>query len=334
MPKKPSLTSSELGSLWLTYQQKTMLSCMLDHFIEKADDQDARQIMTTLKADIHTYIEKIKAIFHDEGASVPIGFTSEDVHKGVPKLYDHCFDILFVRLMKQISMGMHTLHCAMAFREDLITLYIDLTAVVQKYYLECTTYLLDKGVLPRSPYVAMPKSVEFVQSQDYLKGYHLLKDTRTLNTVEIGHLYRGIESNILGMQMMFGFAQVAQTEEVKTYFIKGKDLAEKIVNEFSDILLQSDIQSPVTSAGVATRSTVAPFSDKLMMYCTSLLCSFALGSSSLGTAFSLRSDLPLKLINLSKDVFDYATEGARIMIDYGWLEQPPQMEDRTQLINQ
>jgi hypothetical protein len=75
---------------------------------------------------------------------------------------------------------------------------------------------------------------------------------------------------------------------------------------------------------------VAPFSDKLMLYCTSLFCSFSLGSNSLGTAFSLRNDLPVKMTIFTKDVFDYAHKGAKIMVKNGWMEEPPQMVNHKQ----
>ncbi len=68
-----------------------------------------------------------------------------------------------------------------------------------------------------------------------------------------------------------------------------------MVSCFSELLLQVDIPTPQPAGGRATRSTVAPFSDKLMMYCTSLFCSFSMGSNSLGSAFSLRNDLLTKM---------------------------------------
>ena len=51
----------------------------------------------------------------------------------------------------------------------------------------------------------------------------------------------------------------------------------------------------------------------------------------LGTAFSMRNDLPIKLALISKDILDYARKGSKIMIKYKWMEQPPQMEDRNNL---
>lgn len=334
MPEKPAITSSELGTLWLTYQEKTMILRMLEYFIEKADDEKAKNIMTDLYREVDLYVGKIAETLQNEGAILPVGYSAQDVNKEVPKLYDNGFDIMFVRLLKEISMALHSLNITMSYREDIVMIYKELTAVTQKYYNLCTQYLLEKGMLARPPYVSMPKSVEFVKETNYLGGLpiHLFGEKRTLNTVEVAHLHHAIESNIIGLQMITGFAQCANEGEVKKFFNEGAELAKSIVKELSETLLHDGIPTPEPSGGNATRSTVAPFSDKLMMYCTSLFCGFSMGGNSLGTAFSLRNDLAGKFTVFMKDIFEYAHDGAKIMIKNGWMEEPPQMEERKQLI--
>lgn len=329
--QKRALSSSELGTLWMTYQEKTMEQRMLEYFIEQADDNQAKEIMQNTHMKIINFIEDIKAILNNESAVIPVGFTEQDVNTGVPKLYDNMFDIMFLRLLQEISMGLHTLSINMAYRKDIVLLYKDLTSFTQGVYDECVDYLQEKDVLPRPPAVTMPKSVEFVEGTNYMSGFNLFSEKRALNTVEVAHLYHAIESNIIGMQLITGFAQVANEPEVKKYLIKGKELAKKIVTDNTQLFLQSDIQPPSTWGANATDSKIAPFSDKLMMYCTSLFCSFGLGSNAIGTAFSLRSDLPLKMINEAKDILTYGREGGKLMAKNGWLEEPPQMQDRNQL---
>lgn len=334
MPEKSSITSSELGVLWLTYQEKTMNLRILEYLIEKADEEKAKDMMTKFYGELDKYVRNITEIFQQEGAVIPVGYTPEDVNKDVPKLYDNGFDIMFVRLLSQISMGLHALNITMAFREDIVTMLKDLTAMTQNYYNLSTQYLLEKGLLPKSPHVSMPKSVEFVKDYSYFGGLAInpFSEKRILNTVEVALIHHSIESNIFGLQLINGFAQCANKEEVKKYFNEGAELAKGIVKEQSETLLQNDIQVPQTAGGNATRSKVAPFSDKLMMYCISMFCSFSLGSGSLGTAFSLRNDLPAKMTIFMKDIFEYAHKGAKIMIKNGWMEEPPQMEDRDQLL--
>ena len=109
MPDKPSITSSEIGTLWMTYQQKTLIICLLDYMIEHADDEDAKTIMTDLREQLIIYIRKIKTIFEKEGAVVPTGLSSQDVNVQAPKLFTNGFDIMFLRVIKEIRMGMYTL---------------------------------------------------------------------------------------------------------------------------------------------------------------------------------------------------------------------------------
>ncbi|WP_273126769.1 DUF3231 family protein [Bacillus weihaiensis] len=325
------LTASEVATLWMTYQEKTMLQRFLEYFIEVSDDKEAKNIMTNTHSTIVKYVDVMKTIFEKEGAVIPIGFTKEDIHIGAPKLYDQMFDIMFLRMIKEISMGLHTLHLNMSYRDDLILLYKELTTFTQNVFHTCVEYLQVKDVLPRPPSVTMPKSVEFAKNTNYMSGLNLFSNKRALNTVEVSYIYHTIESNIFGMQMITGFAQVANEHEVKKYFIKGKELSKKIVTDYTQVLLQSDIQPASTWGAKATDSKISPFSDKLMMYCTSLFTSFGLGSNALGTSFSLRSDLPLLMTSTAKDIFTYGQDGGKIMARNGWMEQPPSMEDRNNL---
>ncbi|WP_338450025.1 DUF3231 family protein [Niallia oryzisoli] len=334
MPEKPAITSTELGGLWITYQEKTMFLRMLEYFIEKADDEKAKEIMTNLYEELDLYVSKITDIFKNEGAAIPVGFTSHDVNKGVPKLYDNGLDIMLIRLLKEISMGLHSLNITMTYREDIVMMFKELTAIAQNYYNLCTQYLLEKGMLVRPPYVSMPDSVEFVKDNSYLGGINPFGEKRALNTVEVAHLHHAIESNFAGMQMIIGFAQCANKSEVKMFFNEGAELAKGIIKELREVFLQSDVPSAEPSGGNVTASTVSPFSDKLMMYCTSLLCSFSMGGNSLGTAFSMRNDLSAKMSVFMKDIFEYAHKGAKIMIKNGWMEEPPQMVERKQIIKE
>src|SRR5581483_6209234 len=209
MTQRQALSSSELGTLWMTYQEKTMTQRMLEYFIEQADDERAKEIMKDTHMKIINYLEDIKNIFKNEGAVIPVGYTEKDVNPGVPKLYDNMFDIMFLRIIKEISMGLHTLHLSMAYRKDIVLLYKELTAFTQSVYDDCVDYLQEKDVLPRPPAVTMPKSVEFANGTNYMSGFNMFSEKRALNTVEVAHLYHAIETNILGMQLITGFAQVA-----------------------------------------------------------------------------------------------------------------------------
>lgn len=130
------------------------------------------------------------------------------------------------------------------------------------------------------------------------------------------------------MQLIAGFAQCAENKEVCKHFLKGKELANKQIQMMQDFLLDSDVQFSVTSGNTITTSSIPPFSDKLMMFCIYLLNGYGIVGSSFGTFFSLRNDISMKTLLLSKDVYFYAQEGIEIMIKHRWFEEPPQMENR------
>jgi hypothetical protein len=42
--KKIELTSSEFGTLWMTYQEKTMIQRILEYLVESTEDPEAKKI--------------------------------------------------------------------------------------------------------------------------------------------------------------------------------------------------------------------------------------------------------------------------------------------------
>jgi hypothetical protein len=327
-----SLSASEVGSLWLTYEEKTLIMRILEHFIEKSDEQQATNILGGLWQELNYYVLQMEQIFREQGMVKPIGYTKADVNIEAPKSYDNGFDVMFLRILKEVSMGMYTINMNMAYSDKVMQMYEGLTTVTQKFYKLSTLYLLEKGILTLPPKVTMPKTNEFIDSKRYLDGLNPFGDKRALNDIELGILHHGIETNNIGLQLITGFAQCAKNKDVKEYFVKGKDLAKKQIKIMEDILLESDVQFSATSGSTVTTSTVAPFSDKLMMHCIYLLNGFGLVGNSFGAYFSLRKDISVKTMFLAKDVYTYAQEGIKIKIKNGWFEEPPQMEDRSKII--
>jgi hypothetical protein len=326
------LSASEVGTLWLTYQEKTMIIRILEYFIEKSDEQQGKNLLGGLWQELDYYLLRIEKLYQEQKVVKPVGFTKDDVNLEAPALWDNGFDIMFLRVLKEVSMGMYTMNMNMAYNDEVIEIYEGLTSITQKIYKLSTLYLLKKGILSLPPKVTMPKKVEFVKNKSYMSGLNPFGDKRVLNNLELGILHHAIESNNIGFQLMTGFAQVAKTKEVKAYFTKGMELAKKQIEEFEKILLESNIHFSATAGSTVTTSTIAPFSEKLMMYCTFILNGYCITGNAFGTFFALRNDLSLKSGLIMKDVYFYGQEGTEIMIKNGWFEEPPQMEDRAAII--
>lgn len=324
------ITSSELANLWMAYQEKTMIIRILTHFIEHASEEE-KEILLLHFHQGEKDIASITDILKKEGAAIPLGFTEQDVYKDAPRLFNYYFDMMYLHMMTKVESSLYALFTSMSYRKDIEDLFIGFTADSQAMNSKATQFLLQKGILARAPFVTMPKEVRFVQDKKYMTGFHWFSENRSLNTVEVSLIHHSIETNLVGMQLMIGFAQTASTQEIKEYLVKGMNLSKKIEITLGEFLRQSYIEPPATHAGKTTTSKTSPFSEKLMLYNTSLLTTFGLGSNALGGAFSLRSDLPAKMALLANDIYSFARKGGEILIKNGWMEEPPQIEDRNEL---
>ncbi|MEW9676742.1 DUF3231 family protein [Lentibacillus sp. L22] len=325
------ITSSEIATLWIVYQKKTMMLRVIESFLSHNQDPEAIEILQTFHDGESNFVNELSNVFIQEGTAVPIEFTENDVNHSAPRLFDDVFEIMYLRTMMKVATGLHALHMSMSYRKDIMEMHKRFSAFSEEFCIKTTQFLLEKGLLPKSPGVTLPNKVEFADGKDYRSGFKMMGHRRSLSTVEVAYLYQAIESNVAGMKLMTGFAQAAKHKDVQKYFFRGKELSKTIIEKFSEVLLDSDINVPSTAAGIVSDSTVSPFSDKLMMYNTSILTSFGLGSNAIGTSFSLRKDLPAKMAVVGKDTFTFANDGGDLMIKHGWTEEPPQMEDRTQL---
>lgn len=316
------LSVSEASNLWSTYQKKTMLICILDHAIEVCSNQEIISLLRFAYQEEEKFVSEIRSLLNGAKTISPIGFTDQDVNRGVPPLFDDSFYVSFLRTVMKLGIALNAIHLTMAYREDITDLFKRTSSHSNSIYTKCTELLQNNGFLARPPVITLPKENKLVQDTSYISGLHTKK--RKLNAVEISLLFHGIENNLFAIQLLKGFIQVAEHEDVKEYFIKGKRLAKEIVQGFHELLLESDIQAPNNSVGTPKDTKEAPFSDKLMMFLINLFSSFGLTSNALSTSFSIRPDLPTKMTLAARDIFTYTKEGGKIMIRHNWMEEPPQ----------
>jgi hypothetical protein len=120
---------------------------ILEYFIEKSDDQQAKNILGGLWQELNFYVLQMEQLFKDQGMVKPVDYTNEDVILEAPKLYDNGFDVMFLRILKEVSMGMYTINMNMAYNDKVMQIFEGLTTVTQKIYKLSTLYLLEKGIL-------------------------------------------------------------------------------------------------------------------------------------------------------------------------------------------
>lgn len=189
--------------------------------------------------------------------------------------------------------------------------------------------MLSKGMLPRPPFVTLSNNVEHVHKTSFLTGF--LGEKRPLLTIEIAHLYHNALNNETGKGLLLGFRQVSPNKEVRDYFTKGIQLSETIVTKLIQIAREEYVNFSFISDEDVTDSTIAPFSDKLMMFHVYLMNTIGASMYGVSGAVSARHDIMKMYAQFMIEVGQYAETGAKIMIANDWLEEPPQILDRDEL---
>lgn len=276
------------------------------------------------------HLDTVTTFFKEEKIAIPHGFTKDDVNPNAPRLFSDIFYLLFI--YNQAKLGIHAYGMALAnsARADIRKFYAELNASSIELFNRSVDVMLSKGVFMRAPFIPYPEKVEYVEQQGFLTGW--FGDRRPLNGVEITQLYFNLMRNLVGSSLTLGLGQVAKSTEVRNFLIRGSNIAQKHVEIFQSILAEVNLPTPNIWDTVPTTSTVAPFSDKLMMFHISVLNGAGVGyyGASLGSA--MRRDLGAHYSRLIAEILQFSEDGANIMIQNGWMEKPPHAPDRQAMV--
>jgi len=324
------LTSAEIFYLWASYMNDTMAICIMKYFLEKVEDAEILPVIQYALTISENQVVKVKELFESEQAKVPHGFTDEDVNLKSRRLFSDSFSLHYLKHMARAGLKANGLDLALAARKDVQDFYNQALQATIELNNMTTSVLLSKGLYIRAPYIPVPEQIDFVKKQSFLANLFREND-RPLIAIEIASLYGNIQTNGFGKSLPIGFSQVASSPKIRRYMVRGVEIATKEIEVMHDYLLKSFLPTPMTWDGDIMNSTEAPFSDKLMMFHVSGLNAIGIGDfgDSIGT--SLRADLSATYARFLAESVKYAEDGANMMIDNGWLEEPPQAIDREEL---
>jgi len=328
--KNVKLTSAEISQLWTVYMEESANVCQFQYFLAKVEDEEIRPIVQHSLKLAQSHIQKITEIFNRERYPIPYGFNmEEDVDITAPKLYSDTFILHYLHTMGGITLQAYSLGIQLGVRADVYSFFAECHQEATEILREIRELLLSKGIFIRTPNLPIPESYDFVKSKSFLAGY--FGERRPLTGTEMTDLNMNFQRNALGAAVMIGFSQVAQSKEVRQFLVRGKEIAQKHCEVFSSILVEDDIPVPMTWNTEVADSTTFTFSDKFMMYLTTVLIGLSVGIYGTSMSMSPRRDLGTQYTRLSGEILKYAEDGAKIMIKNEWMEEPPRALDRDEL---
>lgn len=323
------LTSTELANLWTQYMNDSMAICVNKYILKNVEDKEIRAVCEYALGISQNHIQKTKEFLNQDKYPIPYGFTDEDVNLEAPRLFSDNFWLMYTHKMSIHGITGYGIALTTSTRKDVRDYYVQCNNDAMELYNKSNDVLLSKGLFVRPPYIPTPQQATFVEKQDFLTGW--FGERRPLNGIEISNIIFNLKKSILRKSLILGFSQVAKSKQVRQFMTRGADIASKHIETFSSILHEDELPSPMSWESDVTDSTIAPFSDKLMMFHGGVLINAAIAYYGAGMAVCLRRDLAAQYARIISELIKLTEDAANIMIDNGWMEQPPLAVDRKAL---
>lgn len=325
-----SLTSAEISVLWRIYMNDSMAVRILKYFLEKVKDTDIRPIVEFAFNLAQQHIQTITDIYHKEGYPVPQGFTDEDMDITAPPLFNDNFYLFYLHYMSRVGLNNYSIALPQMVRQDVLDFLTNCLNQTTELARKVIMTKLSAGLLIRPPKIIIPDQIDFIKKQSFLAGFW--GEKRSMIAGEIAQIFLNIHSITIIKALLTGFAQVSESEKVKDFMKRGKNIAAKHIEILSTKLKEEDVPAPGTWESFVTDSIENTFSDKMMMFHVSMIVSSTLSSYGNLLAISMRHDLQADFIRLSAEIVQYGAGAINIMVDHGWMEQPPQAINHDALV--
>lgn len=322
------LSSAEIGGLWAAYLQETMAVCLLKYFLYHNRDEEIKVTLQEALEISVGHIQQITDMYNNEKMPLPDGFTDEDIDLSAPPLFYDLFGLTFVYSMSRMGMINTAFITSNIARQDILELFTSIVNDSTKLYQKTTALMLAKGVYDRPPMIPYPKEVKYIDDKSYISAFG---KKRPLNTMELAEIFFNTERNYFSIILCLGLLQVVKDKEIHDYIQEGKKISEKQIRTFNDILIKEELLGNIPLSMEVTDSTVSPFSNKLIVMLFHSLNSIDITLIGHAMSVSLRTDLVAYYEKYILEILLYAKKGFKIMVDRGWMQEPPGAPDRRDL---
>ncbi|MEG3071479.1 MAG: DUF3231 family protein [Candidatus Syntrophopropionicum ammoniitolerans] len=328
------LTAVEIGNLWFAYTSETLAHHLFVYFRKHMENPVIKPLATIMVDESRDELSQLKTIFTREDIPLPRGIAAEDIYLDAPRLFSDNLFIPLVRMMARAGLRFYTLAYTDSTRSDIREYFHQAVKRFLIHTQQAAELMQAKGIPPQPPQMPVPEQVDFVKKQGFMAGFFAKK--RPLTALEINNIFFNAKANAFGKALLLGFSQVAQAAPIKQFIIKGENLANKFFTDLNKALQNENITVPPSFDGEVLDSTESPFSDRLMLLFTAFMNTIGLQRYGRGSILAMcqRRDLNAMFARMIMETGALGNEGSKLLIDRGWLEQPPLAPDRQALAEQ
>lgn len=96
-PYDERISSWEMSQLWLIYQANSQIMCILEYFVNIAQDPEIKAILTDTLNTARNQLNSLIPFLNSVGFPIPHGFSEEDVDPNAERLYSDGLMLAFIR---------------------------------------------------------------------------------------------------------------------------------------------------------------------------------------------------------------------------------------------
>jgi hypothetical protein len=319
------LTSAEMGKLWATYMGNSMAKCILSYYLQHVEDENIKNLLENALKLTEEFLKTIKEIFEKENFPIPKGFTEEDVNLNAPRLFEDEYYVHYLKYAAKAGMSIYNVGIPLVYRKDVKEFFRYCMNSTMDLMDQIKEILMNKGLIIKPPLIPIPEKVDFV-NKDFLNGF--LGHVRPLHALEIAHFYDNIENNVTSKTLIMAFVQVAKDENIRQLFERGRDMTATNIENYIQKLHDENLPSPTFLDDLVTTTLFSPFSDKLMLFHKMDMFSMKIRAFGNSVAVNGRHDVGLLYTKSLMKIGAFVEDAAKIMIEKGWMEQPPSAAKR------
>jgi hypothetical protein len=303
----------------------SMAKCILSYYLQHVEDENIKNLLENALKLTEEFLKTIKEIFEKENFPIPKGFTEEDVNLNAPRLFEDEYYVHYLKYAAKAGMSIYNVGIPLVYRKDVKEFFRYCMNSTMDLMDQIKEILMNKGLIIKPPLIPIPEKVDFV-NKDFLNGF--LGHVRPLHALEIAHFYDNIENNVTSKALIMAFAQVAKDENIRQLFERGRDMTATNIENYIQKLHDENLPSPTFLDDLVTTTLFSPFSDKLMLFHKMDMFSMKIRAFGNSVAVNGRHDVGLLYTKSLMKIGAFVEDAAKIMIEKGWMEQPPSAAKR------
>jgi len=313
------LTAGEISNLLVTYLNNTMASVVTASFKKNAEDPEVREMLEFALQIADEEVRGAERFLKGDNRVLPEPFTDSDVDTEV-KYFSDNYVILIKAKLAQDAIPIYGLSLTSAIQPEIRDFYITCLHHTAELLDRCLTLSIKQGL--HQPTIHIPRNsvTEKIHEQAFLG--RIFGKNRSLSAPEVLQLVTTYQSAEVIREMLRTFTGT-DSPELKKHFERGQKLFADHLETIQSKLERDELPQLPTWESEINVGRSAPFSERLMLFKSSILLSSSASIYGASSSATLRRDLGLTFMTMMGEVLIYAEDTGNLLIKYLMLDQPP-----------